>query len=345
MPRIAERTNSAAALLGAFLPFWLYLTIDKFALTLHYSLMAPLGERLLPLALVGLLVGGESFLQMLLDVPAGFIVDRFGRKRMLFVGIAALIASALLLMAFSLPHFIMSIAFSVVGWLFMGPGVNAYILSYAKRESSGRFIALRDTFHSTGVVLASVSLPFLLLYSPFVMGSILLVLAALATVFLVMSPPDAPVTHGTHTLPAEPYHIHRTALRKTLRILRRLNPASGMLAAYSFAGAIFYGAIWFVVPLAIANDPHEQILGLGLAVFDLSVVVLGVIIGSIVDHGNKRLLVFYGLLLFALMGIALGATFGPLFLLFGFLATAGDETAGLSLWSWLHSLDKEHAHD
>ena len=41
----------------------------------------------------------------------------------------------------------------------------------------------------------------------------------------------------------------------------------------------------------------------------------------------------------------LGLNFGWLFLLFGFLATAGDEMAGLSLWSWLHSLDREHAND
>ena len=36
---------------------------------------------------------------------------------------------------------------------------------------------------------------------------------------------------------------------------------------------------------------------------------------------------------------------GWLFLLFGFLATSGEETAMLSLWSWLHALDHEHAHD
>jgi predicted MFS family arabinose efflux permease len=41
----------------------------------------------------------------------------------------------------------------------------------------------------------------------------------------------------------------------------------------------------------------------------------------------------------------LGFNFGWLFILFGFLATSGDEMASISLWSWLHSLDREHAND
>lgn len=264
---------------------------------------------------------------------------------MLGVGCAAFLIAAALLAEFSLVNFILSVAFSVIGWLFFAPGANAYVLSYAERETSGRFIALRDTFYSVGVVLASVILPIVLLYTPFVMGGFLAALLLLAAIALVMSPPDRPADHTVHVLPAQHYHIHRTSLLKSLGAIKRLNPASGMLCGYSFAGSIFYGAIWFVVPLVIALQPHEQLLGLGLGIFDLAVVVLGVMIGNIVDRGNKRLLVFYGLLTFALMALLIGASLGPLFLLFGFLATAGDETAGLSLWSWLHTLDREHAHD
>ena len=41
----------------------------------------------------------------------------------------------------------------------------------------------------------------------------------------------------------------------------------------------------------------------------------------------------------------IGFSFSWLFLLFGFLATAGDEMAAVSLWSWLHALDHEHDND
>lgn len=340
------RSHSERSLLRAFLPFWACIAAYKFAAVLHYSVLAPLGAMLLPLWVVGLLIGGESFFQMLLDVPAGHLVDRFGRKRMLAVGIIVFGFAGLLLFDFSLPAYIASIALSTIGWLFLAPGVNAYILTYAERETSGRFLALRDTFLSLGVVLASVVLPFVLLFpSPRWMGLTIVAILIVALFLLAKSPRDRALPNTTPIFPAQVYHIKRTFFIETLKALRRLNPASGMLFAYTLAGSIFYGVIWFTVPLIIATEPHREILGLGLGIFDLTIVVLGILIGTVVDKGNKRLLVFYGLFLFALAGMALGTSFGPLFLLFGFLATAGDETAGLSLWSWLHSLDKEHAHD
>lgn len=299
----------------------------------------------MPLWIVGLLIGGESFIQMLLDVPAGHLVDRFGKKRMLTIGWFAFIASAILLMQFSLATYIASIVLSVFGWLFFAPGTDAYVLAYAEKTTSGRFLSLKDTFAAVGIVFASIALPIVLFYDPFYMGAILLVFFSIAIIALKMSPPDKPSPHTEAVLPAEPYHIRRTHFLKSLKALKRLNPASGMLCLSSFASAIFYGAIWFIVPLVIAADVNQKLLGLGLGIFDLSIVMLGVLIGTIVDRSNKRLLVFYGLLVFAIMGMLIGMTLGPLFLLFGFLATAGDETANLSLWSWLHSLDREHSHD
>ncbi|MFZ2167840.1 MAG: MFS transporter [Minisyncoccia bacterium] len=342
-----NETNSVAiSLLRTFSAFWLFIVLYRTASVLHYSLLAPLGDRLFPLWVVGLLIGAASFIQMLLDVPAGRLVDRFGKKKMLAIGWVAFVASSLLLIQFSLLNFLMSVALSIIGWLFYAPGMNAYILAYAEKRTSGRFLSLRDAFGSLGVVFASVSLPFVLMYSPSVMSGILVLFFFLAIIALWASPPDKPSPHTEPVLPAEPYHIRRTDLFRSFKALKRLNPASGMLCVYRFAGAIFYGAIWFVVPLMIAVDVNnQQLLGFGLAIFDVSVVVLGVFIGTLVDRGDKSLLVFYGLLLFAITGMLIGTTFGPLFLLFGFLASTGDEIAHLSLWSWLHALDTEHAHD
>ncbi len=333
------------SILRVFLLFWLAIAAYKFAATLHYTLLAPLGATLMPLWIVGLLIGGESFIQVLLDVPASRLVDRFGRKRMLAVGLFSFALAAFFITQFSFFSYIASVAFSIIGWLFLAQGVNAYVLSYAELETSGRFLALRDTFWSIGVVLASISLPFVLMLAPPSMGLILIGIFAGAFLLLVFAPPDRPTMHATPILPAEAYHIKRTALSETVRAFWSLNPASSMLFIYSLAGSIFYGVIWFVVPLVIATEPNQEILGLGLGIFDFAIIVFGFLIGTIVDRGNKRLLIFYGLLLFAIMSILLGAFLGPLFLLFGFLATTGDETAGLSLWSWLHALDKAHAHD
>ncbi len=329
-----------------FLPFWLFLAIYKGALLLHYTLIPVFGQRLIPVWAIGFVVGGEALLQLVLDVPAGHLVDRVGQRRMLKLATPIFFISAILLLfKLSLVTYLASVFFSVFGWLFLGPGVNAYILAHAKKDTSGAFMSLRDSAFSAGVVISGVGLPFVLMLSQQTTALVLLATSAVGIFFLSMSPPDSTHVHHEEVVAGQHRHMRRHWLDETLPAFKKLNPASGMLVLHMFSGAMFYSAVWFVVPLIIAMQPHNLILGFGLSVFDISIVLLGFAIGMLVDRGNKRELVFFGMIIFALAGALSGIDFGVLFLIFGFLASTGDETTILSLWSWLHSLDKEHAHD
>ncbi|HEX8993982.1 MAG TPA: MFS transporter [Candidatus Paceibacterota bacterium] len=330
-----------------FLPFWIFIIVYKGALLLHYSLVPIFGEKLLPVWLIGLVVGGESFIQLLLDVPAGHLVDRVGQKRiLLFTTPIFLLSAALLYFKLSLTTYLLSVFVSAFSWLFFGPAVSAYILSHANKETSGKFISLRDSSASLGVVLSGAILPLVALQSQQTIVGILLSLSLIGIAFLSISPRDKAVAHRESIQPAHHrHHIRRKFITETWASIKELNPASGMLVLHMFAGALFYAAIWFVVPLLIASQQHGAIMGFGLSVFDVSIVLLGYLIGMVVDRGDKRALIFFGMILFAVTGALSGASFGILFLLFGFLASTGDETTCLSLWSWLHSLDKEHTHD
>ena len=66
-----------------FSPFLLFLTSFKFGAGLHYTLMSPFGERLFPLWLVGLMIGLAALAQLLLDIPAGHMLDTYGYRKML----------------------------------------------------------------------------------------------------------------------------------------------------------------------------------------------------------------------------------------------------------------------
>lgn len=339
--------RSACTILLKFLPFWGFLLFFKFAATLHYTLLAPFGQQLLPLWIVGLLIGGESLIQVLLDLPAGYLLDYFGYRRLLKYTTAFFIVSAFCLsLGLTEATYLLTVFFSIFGWLFFMPGVSAYILSHADEKESGRFFSIKDVSNSIGVVAASVSLPFVLLLSPKVAGVILFGLLLIALVSLLLSPADKQLPPRNERTPHQRRHGRGHSLRALLRTMQRLNPASGMLVLLTFAGSLFYGVIWFTVPLVIAlEQTNAGLLGIGLGIFDFSIVVLGYLIGRMADTGNKRVFVFFGLLLFALCGMAAGINLGILFIFFGFFATAGDEMAGISLWSWLHHLDREHDHD
>ncbi len=329
-----------------FLPFWIFLVLYKLGGALHYSLISPLGDRLLPLWIVGILMGGGSVVQLLLDVPAGRWLDRFGYLRLLKVTtFIFLFAGIALIFNLTLATYLISLTAATFGWVFFGPGVNAYVLSQSPKQNAGKFISFRDIFGSTGVFLSSAILGFVLTFSPKGMGELIFITMAAALVALYFSPKDTVSVLAEEKISTQHHYIRRHHLHKVIPILKKLNPASSMLLLTGLTSSIFYGVIWFVVPLVIANTANSGLLSVGLGIFDLAVVVLGFILGKMADQGNKRTLVFFGLLVFSISGMFLGFNFNWLFLIFGFLATTGDEMASISLWSWLHSLDKEHAHD
>jgi MFS family permease len=336
----------AGLLLIKFLPFWIFMVSFKFAGALHYSLISPFGEHFLPLWTVGLFMGGSSVVQLLLDVPAGRIMDRYGYRRFLLVTTAYFfVATICYCFGLNLATYVISIVFSTFGWLFFGPGVNAYALSHSNRATAGRFMSLRDVTGSIGVVLSSVALPFALLMSPTLVGWILSTLFVVSFAALCFAPKDCMVATAEEKISSQHFYVRRHSLMKALAVMKRLNPASGMLAVSGFAAGVFYGSIWFVLPLVMASKPDSFALGLGLGVFDFAVVVLGWALGALADRFNKRMLVFFGLLVFAVSASLTGFSFTWVFLIFGFLATSGDEMSGLSLWAWLHNLDKDHAND
>jgi len=331
-----------------FLPFWFFVLFFKFAGNIHYDLTSPFGEQFFPLWLVGLIMGGGSLVQVILDVPAGHIMDRFGYRRFLKLGCATFIFAGVCFM-FGLTSFtyVLSYIVATFGWLFFGPGINAYCLSHASKGNAGKFMSLKDMSGSAGVVLTSIVLPFIFIIPPHYVGAIIVGLFLIAFISISFAPKDIERAHETHhKLPDTHHHyVRRHFLRDTLKAIKRLNPASSMLLLSNVAGATFYGAIWFVVPLVLAKQVENQFLSLGLGIFDFSIIVLGVLLGNIADKYNRRKLVFLGLLLFGVSAMLSGLNFTWLFIIFGFLATAGDEMSQLSLWSWLHTLDTDHARD
>lgn len=329
-----------------FTPFWLFLLFFKFGAGLHFSLASPLGESLLPLWAVGLLIGSGAFVQLVLDVPAGHLMDRYGYRRLLIITTATFaIATTCLFFGLTRTTYILTILIATFGWLFFGPGEGAYTLVHAPKEQTGKFISFRDVSAAIGTMFAGAAVPFGLMLSPQHLGYTLFTLMGLALVCIWFSPRDKHSVHKKIKVATQAHYVRRHPIFNAWRMIKKLNPASSTLLLLNVSASIFYGSVWFVVPLVISHRHEAGALALGLSIFDLAIVLLGFVIGNMADKFNKRWLVFIGLLIFSLSGLMLGFNFDILFLFFGFMATAGHELAGLSLWSWLYTLDKNHAHD
>ena len=111
--------SHTANILWRFLPFWIFMIFFKFGGGLHYSLLSPLGEKVLPLWVIGVLMGAASIAQLLLDVPAGRILDKYGYRKFLKVTtFIFLFAAICFLFGFTKQTYLISLLISVFGWLF-----------------------------------------------------------------------------------------------------------------------------------------------------------------------------------------------------------------------------------
>lgn len=333
--------------LFASLPLWLYIILFKSGGSLYYTALPVLGEQVLPIWLVGVLIGASSFVQLVLDVPAGICLDRYGYVRLLRLTSACLSLGGIVLFFFGLQSwtFIVLILMSGFGWLFFGPGVDAYALVMSPPGHAGRFMSIRRLTSSLGTTIAALLFTLLLPFPPRALGLVigtLLVLDVLVTFFLK---PEKQSVHAEKKIETHHYFVRRQVLKDIIRSIRRLNPASGMLAFSGFAGATFYGIVWFALPLYLQEQAQAGPLQLGLAIFDVTVIVCGGFIGKLADTKHKRLFIFLGLCLFAVFSTLVGFHLNGWFLVFGFLASMGDELSCVSLWSWMNHLNRDHAHD
>ncbi|MSR85757.1 MFS transporter [Candidatus Uhrbacteria bacterium] len=330
----------------ALLPIWIYTFIFKFGAGLHYALLPTFGEKLFPLWIAGLLMGSASLIQMICDVPAGYFLDRFGYVRGLKVGTAFFCLAGLVLLFGLHPWtYCVSLACSAVGWLLFSPALDAYVLVAAERKFTGTYMALREMTESAGIVVGMALLAFVIHFSIPLLGLMIGSILLIGLVILGGVPEETCSVHEEKKIAHQSFYIRRNFLHHVLLALKKLNPVSTLLFLSNLSSAAFYGMVWFVIPLLIVREGAPGPLSFGLIVFDLSVLFVGFFIGYATDRWSKKWLVFWGLLLFAVMAFLLGFHFGWLFLVFGFLATTGEEMSSISLWAWLDHLDKDHSED
>ena len=80
----------------------------------------------------------------------------------------------------------------------------------------------------------------------------------IALIGLIFSPDDKKkVTIDDdkhHRTPHQKIHIRKNLFKA----VQRLNPASMLLILLNLCSAIFYGIVWFVVPLIMENNPEQS---------------------------------------------------------------------------------------
>ena len=330
-----------------FLPFWLFIILFKISSAIYSAVLPVLGEMVMPIWAVGMVISVASFIQLPFDLVAGIVLEKRGYLKSLLICTAAFVfAGGIFIFGLTTTTFLVSVLISIIAWMFFTPAVNSYILSHSSRSSSEKMILWRDSFQSVGIVLGTTALPLILILDPKISGLIMAVIFIVALIFASISPKDEEkISDSEKKIDTQHYYIVRRDYLGSLRhSLDKLDPVGWILAFQGVVSTTFYSTIWFVIPLAIA-DNIKNLPSLSLGIFDIAIVSLGFVFGAIAKKAHKKTLIILGLLIFAVMTAFLGHRDGWMFLIFGFFATIGDELSGVSLWTWMSHLDKDHTED
>lgn len=328
-----------------YLPFFLFLLMFRFGALLHYTILAPLWQQIMPLRIVGLLIWSMSFVQLILDIPAWYLLDRFWYVKILKIAtFLFIIASLFLIFDLTVAVFVITLVVWWFGRLLFSPWSIAYILAQSPKEHAGKFISLREIFNSVWVVFCTAIIAFILPWPPFMLWLLIAFILMFAWLLLLISPEDNVSVHIEKKIETHDFYIRRQTLDLFAHI-RKFSPVSLSLILTTFSSWLFYALIWFIIPLMIVNHQWWAFLGISLGIFDLAVVILWFTIWKLADKYDKNKLVFLWLLIFSLSAILLGFNFGIMFLILWFIATTWDEIANISLRAWLDSLETNHKND
>ena len=326
----------------SFLPLWIFVLLFKLASATHYAILPVFGEQILPIWLVGLNLSAATFIQLPFDLLSGIILNRLGHLRTLvFSCVAFAVSAAVFVFGLNITTFLLSVVFATFAWLFFTPALNTYILDHATKANTEKLITWRDISQSSGVFIGSSTLLLFMGLSADKFGVLLSALFVAAGLFALVSPKD---TEKVQEQMRESREKKTEYFKNVFQEFKKLSPASWILFLQGITSATFYAVVWFVIPLEMANH-LSSLPSISLGIFDMAVVILGLSFGLIAKKTNRKRLIVFGLLLFSIMASLIGFQSGILFLVFGFLATVGDELSNITLWSWLTHMDKDHKED
>lgn len=168
-----------------------------------FSIRAGVRQTLVPLRLnqafgvevaeLGVLFTAMGVIGMVLIWPAGWAVDRFGRK-VLIVPTSLVISVGIFIVAFadSLTVFIIGLTVAAVGSSISGPAPAAYVADLVPAEERGAAMGLYRTFGDVGVVISPIASGALADATtiPFAIGVNAALMGLAAVAFLVVAAPD-----------------------------------------------------------------------------------------------------------------------------------------------------------
>lgn len=227
----------------------------------------------------GLVIGLLNLYQALIADPlAGGLADRLGSKAVVVIGCLVIALTGLLWIALptTLPVLVGTSVLLFTAYSFRDE-VYAYLLRMSGPSEGGFVFGIAENVFSLMAFLSTIAIPFFLAPGRWPLVGLMLLLTSTAAALLAAS---APSDKGR----ASAYYSPLASIRAGWHFVRANRMVPLLQLGYSAFEGLFYGAVWFVIPLQIALDSSGILGGLSLGVYELVTILGAAYAGYLADR-------------------------------------------------------------
>lgn len=297
----------------------------------------------------GALMSALSLLQaFLFDPIAGMIADRYGGKRAVVLGTAATLAAGVWWVFVPLDHWMSLLVFSII--LYMSYALRAessvYYLRMSARDEGGIIFGLAQNTSSIATFFSSLLVPVFVVASMHHAAAVLLAASAAFSLVMIAGLPSDRYFNRRKNDTAGMVANPLATIRVGYRFMRR----NGWFPSFAFGSAlfegVFYGTLWFVVPLHLAASGAGIAEGMMLGIFELVAILFGALSGYAADKVGWRKVIVLGWTSIAAGAVLYLLREDTLWLVaVGALIGFGDTIAISAAGHALEAGDDDHDHD
>lgn len=248
----------------------------------------------------GIFISVMTFLQfIILDMIAGIMIDRYGVKKIGILGLSIGILSSI---PFFLDQNVITATIVFIGLLFRASFliIDPLILQNTNSKDGGFWFGIKEEICSVGSFLGALAIPFFILAERWIwIGIIWALTQGIALLFLSMvsqtSQKKKIISHSSPKI-----NLFGT-LKAGLHFIK-VNHKYPLFAVGSFLfQGVFYGAIWFVFPIYIADQIITNNGSLSLGIHEIMKLTLAIVCGILADRINWKILEEYAWILMIIM--------------------------------------------
>lgn len=219
--------------------------------------------------LSGLFLGGLNFFQALVTDPiAGGLSDRIGSKSVVIFGGLLTATAGIVWLVFPLSNIFFLLLFGILmfaGYSFRDE-VNAYLLRTSAKSEGGLIFGFAENIFAVTTFLATISIPYFVVTSHHTFAALIMIGCALASLIILWGlPNDVSEKKKEISSLFNPFY----AIRRGWHFVKTNDYYPMLTLGSSVFEGIFYGTLWFVIPLKIGEGDHSLLAGLSLGIYEI----------------------------------------------------------------------------